>query len=978
MIKESYTDNFYTYYSKYIKVALSLRPPQKDSLEIFAKLCDILRLEKNPYTEEQLREEFKEEIAQLTSEDEISKLLKSKMSEKANAFFKPDLDAVREMFPTLSSFEREFPSFCFALATGIGKTRLMGACIAYLYYEKGIKNFFVMAPNLTIYKKLKADLGNLANGKYIFGGLDAFVDPPRIVDGDNYEEFRQGQFGVNDIVINIFNISKLNSESKVANGAPARIKRLNEVLGESYFSYLRSLPDLCIFMDESHHYHADKSFDVINDLHPLLGVELTATPQIQKGARKVDFKNVVYEYSLAHALNDGLYVKVPAVFTRKDFRHEEYTSIQLDREKLNDGVRIHEETKSKLEIYARTFSKPLVKPFVLVVAKDTDHSKEIMDYIKSTEFFGGYYQDKVIEINSSQRGAEKDENITQLLSLEKPDNKIEIVIHVNMLKEGWDVTNLYTIVPLRASASETLTEQTIGRGLRLPYGQRTGHEAVDRLSIVSHDRYEAIVNLANDPNSLVRKVYYIDATVQSEEAKTQETVEMPSVYDSVSSNYSFAEQLALTLHDTVVPYGTSAETTPTPQTVEVAKFVASYTSKSVMDLNRQVKTFDAIKDEDTRKFVKQTIIIETLRQFPTAGLKAEDLAVVVENAIATCVQALTDSVIPIPQTVVQPFTEVKQGFYSFELDTRSMNWHPSDDTLLGTELQEGGKTFELDIEFMASSKVDTVENEIVRHIIIHDNVDYGTCADLIYSLVNNAKGHFLSYLSEEETEKVMRDRQKTIADIIYLQMNSHFYKEETEYRAAEMRPFSRIESSFGGKVRTDDIYDLRASLTPSEVRSKVFNGFTKACHTLYKFDSDTERRFAIVLENDKAVLKWLRPSPKQFNIYYGPGGISRYEPDFIVETTDSIFMIETKASNEVNSLDVKEKARAAAVYCNAVTKWNTENGGKPWKYSLISHDEVRLNSSFMGLVSNQVSYKQLEIEDMLIKNLEMGSENGTT
>lgn len=125
-----------------------------------------------------------------------------------------------------------------------------------------------------------------------------------------------------------------------------------------------------------------------------------------------------------------------------------------------------------------------------------------MEYIKSKDFFNGYYADKVMEINSDQKKSEKDENIQRLLALEKPDNKIEIVIHVNMLKEGWDVTNLYTIIPLRASASETLTEQTIGRGLRLPYGERTGVEEVDRLSIVSHDKYEAIINLANDPESL--------------------------------------------------------------------------------------------------------------------------------------------------------------------------------------------------------------------------------------------------------------------------------------------------------------------------------------------------------------------------------------------------------------------------------------------------------------------------------------------
>ena len=922
MIKEPYTEKFYTYHSKYINNVLALRPPQHDSLEIFARLCDVLSLSKEPDLE-------------------------------------AELDAVHELFPTLSSFERDFPSFCFSLATGIGKTRLMGACIAYLHYEKGFNNFFVMAPNLTIYNKLKNDLGNTSNPKYVFRGLDKFVNPPRIIDGDNYADFRQGAFGVNDVVINVFNIAKLNSDSKTQAGAPARIKRLNEVLGESYFSYLQSLPDLCIFMDESHHYHADKSFDVINELHPVLGVELTATPQVQKGTRKVDFRNVVYEYSLAHALNDGLYVKVPAVFTRKDFYPDEYTPEQLDHEKLNDGIRLHEETKSRLEIYAKTFGKPVVKPFVLVVAKDTDHSKQIREYLTSSDFFGGYYKDKVLEINSAQRGAEKDENILQLLSLENPDNKIEIVVHVNMLKEGWDVTNLYTIVPLRASASETLTEQTIGRGLRLPYGVRTGVDEVDRLSIVSHDKYEAIVNLANDPNSLVRRVYYIDPT-EKEEIEQHDTVEMPTAFDQAISDSSFTEQLAFTLWQT--PTYQSTETPRSSESsMEVASFVAQYAARSVVELNKQVRTFDAVKDPETRAFVQTSVVRETIRQFPEYNLKEEDLLSVVQAAIETCVQALTDKVIPIPQAVVQPFTEVKQGFYPFELNTSNMHWHPSDDTLLGTELQEGGETFEFNSEFKPMATVDTVENEISRHIIVHDNVDYGTCADLIYSLIADAKKHFLSYLTPEEAEKVMRDRQKTIADIIYGQMNEHFYKEETSYRASEMRPFSRIETGFGGKLRSDKIYDLNAAMAPSEVKKKVFKGFKKACHTLYKFDSDTERVFAIVLENDKDVLKWLRPSAKQFNIYYGPGGVNRYEPDFIVETAEEIYMVETKASNETGSSVVKEKAAAAEEFCRAVTEWNSQNGGKPWKYVLLAHSEVHRQSSFKYLMDAGSNFEQMTL-----------------
>lgn len=961
MIKDSYTKRFYTYYTKYITLALKLRRPQEDSLDYFARMCDIIKMKKNPATDKDIVARFSDEYEAQPTQEKKDKFLRDKATEIAADFYQDDLAAIQEYFKTLSSFERDFPSVCFALATGIGKTRLMGACIAYLRYEKGIKNFFVMAPNLTIYRKLREDLGNPSNPKYVFRGLDLFVNPPRIIDGDNYNDFRQGTFGVNDVVINVFNISKMNSDSKVKDGAPARIKRLSEVLGESYFSYLQSLPDLCIFMDESHHYHADKSFDVINELRPILGVELTATPQIQKGSKKIPFKNVIYEYSLAHALNDEKYVKVPVVFTRKDFRPEEYTLEQLDHEKLNDGLRLHEDTKSRLEVYARELGKETVKPFVLVVARDTDHSREIMAYIKSRDFFHGYYADKVMEINSSQRGAEKDENIELLLSLEKPDNRIEIVIHVNMLKEGWDVTNLYTIVPLRASASETLTEQTIGRGLRLPYGDRTGVPEVDRLSIVSHDKYEVIVNLANDPDSLVRKVYCIEET-ETAIGEPCETVEMPSTYEAMTTNDNFTEQLALALRETSTYEASEMKKTEAEeQTKEVAQFVASYTSRTVTELNRQIRSFDAVKDPETRKLVQTSVVAETIRQFPQMSTQKEAIAAVVEKAIDTCVQALTDSVIPIPQAVVQPFNEVKRGFTPFSLNTRNMDWHPSGKAMIGTELKEGGETFEQNPEPVAAPRVESLENMIARHIIVHDNVDYASCSDLLYSLISEAKAHFLTYLSEADAVEVMYQRQSTIADIIYAQMMEHFYTDEIKYRATDMRPFSRIETGFGGKIKTDKIYDLRANLPARDVPMKIFKGFRKACHTLYKFDSDTERRFAIVLENDGQVQKWMRPSPKQFNIYYGSGGMSKYEPDFVVETEQGIFMIEVKASNEINSQSVLEKAHAALVYCRAVSAWNAEHGGKPWDYCLLSHDDVRLNSSFEYLVSNRVDNEQIEL-----------------
>ena len=199
----------------YIRNRLSLRKPQEESLNILAELTDRLSLIKN---------------ANLPDE-----LLK-----------------VSSKFPTCMDFERTFPAICFALATGVGKTRLMGAFISYLYVEKNIKNFFVLAPNLTVYRKLIDDFTLTSSPKYVFQGIGEFVNStPKIVTGDTYEEISQTALFESDVHINVFNISKINAETR--KGSSPKIKRLSEYLGESYFNYLSNLNDLVLLMDESHH-----------------------------------------------------------------------------------------------------------------------------------------------------------------------------------------------------------------------------------------------------------------------------------------------------------------------------------------------------------------------------------------------------------------------------------------------------------------------------------------------------------------------------------------------------------------------------------------------------------------------------------------------------------------------------------------------------------------------------------------------------
>jgi Uncharacterized protein conserved in bacteria len=330
------------------------------------------------------------------------------------------LSIIRSEFSQVTGFDRDFVSLCFALATGVGKTRLMGAFISYLHLAHKVNHFFVLAPNLTIYNKLVADF-TPGTPKYVLKGIAEFAqDPPQIITGDNYERadvVRSGVLIEGGIQVNIFNISKINSE--VRGGKSPRIKRLSEYIGESYFEYLAALPDLVLLMDESHRYRASAGVKAINELRPILGLELTATPFVELGTKQIPFQNVIYHYPLAKAMEDG-FVKEPAVVTQKNFRADQVSPEALEKIKLEDGIRVHENTKVHLETWARQNDKPIVKPFMLVVSRDTTHADQLQKFMESEEFFSGRYAGKVIQVHSNQSGEEKEEVVQRLLAVESP------------------------------------------------------------------------------------------------------------------------------------------------------------------------------------------------------------------------------------------------------------------------------------------------------------------------------------------------------------------------------------------------------------------------------------------------------------------------------------------------------------------------------------------------------------------------------
>lgn len=877
---------------------LSLRPPQRHSLEILDRITEIA-------------------------------------PPKKDADIQTALDAIRAEFPSVTDFEREFPSLCFALATGVGKTRLMGAFVSYLHLAHGFNNFFVLAPNLTIYNKLVADF-TPNTPKYVFKGIAEFAtDAPAVITGDNYEGAVGTLFDqLLRCKVNIFNIAKINSE--VRGGKSPRIKRLSEYIGESYFDYLAGLQDLVLIMDESHRYRASAGVRAINELRPVLGLELTATPFVEAGKGATPFKNVIYDYPLSKAMADG-FVKEPAVVTRKDFNPTGISPEELERLKLEDGVRLHESVKVELETYARENDAAIVKPFLLVIARDTTHATTLLHLIQSDGFFDGRYRGKVIQVDSSKSGAEEEEMIERLLKVEHTEEPTEIVIHVNMLKEGWDVTNLYTIVPLRAANARILIEQSIGRGLRLPYGRRTGVTAVDRLNIVAHDKFQEIIDEANRPDSAIR----LQAVVIDPDLLARRPV-------TVVSQSTLATRLGLEpsglTSSTSVAGGAQAPLFTKPLEQQIAQIT--------YDVIRRLENRpDAVPTVAhlTGVEVQAAIVKEVEAQWQPSQLafggivETPDIAEVVARTTELVVQQTID----IPRILVVPTGELRSGFKPFRLKLDTLHYPAVSEELWIQHL----RTNQLEIVLLGRGGIEEarLEDYIVSGLVDYDDISYDDHAGLLYDLAEQTVRHFNSYLSQEETRKVLRCYQRDISRFIHAQMQEHYWEEVGGYEVKIRKGFMDLKSSSYSAVEGEEPLDFRRSPDDKSNMAKyLFGGFQRCLYQVQKFASDAERKLAVIL--DREGLRWFKPAKGQFQLFYRSGADHlEYQPDFVVETDHVIYMLEPKARNELDAVDVLAKKAAAERWCSQATDFAAGNKGKPWRYVLIPHDTIAENMTLEGL-----------------------------
>ena len=872
------SNDFPLYTTDYISGVMSLRKPQTQSLKILEEITNAVQLRKG-------------------------------MNLKAA------LGAVHAMYPICSDFERDFMSLTFALATGVGKTRLMGAFIAYLYTQHHIRNFFVVAPNTTIFEKLKKDLSDNNSAKYVFKGLGCFSTPPQIITDDDYREKTLSLFE-SDVHIFVYNIDKFNKEG-------ANMKKVNELIGDSFYQALSDLPDLVLIMDESHHYRAEKGAQALNEMHPLLGLELTATPLVTKGNKQVPFKNVVYEYPLSKAIEDG-YTRTPYAVTRSDIDFYNFGDEQLDKMMLLDGITCHESTKRKLEVYAANHGKPVVKPFMLVVCKDTDHATWVEQFVKSDEFRSGAYRNKTIIVNSKQKGAETEANTRLLLDVENPKNPVEIVIHVNMLKEGWDVNNLYTIVPLRTAASKILREQMVGRGLRLPYGERTGDRDVDAVMLTAHDKFNDILAEAQRGDSIFKagNVIKAEEIVPEQVTTTQLSFDMPS-NESHDEAYSFTQIERTEQTDAVISRAqtlirqevsrsiqTEPEHTVTPQTAQ--KIVDTVAAQLSVDKDLGV-TF-----HENEMPLAAWMLYQTEQTHIAAKAKF----------------------IPIPRIKITDAGVEEYVFVDFDLDVSAFNHVPIRNELLIQNLEDMAdrqriKGDAIDFEGYNPKKV------ILDELRKKPEIDYEKCSALLFKMISRLCDHYTANHGENGMRNIVMMYKRDIANKLYAQMMQHFYCKNgfLQEEVVGTREYN-LQQTYSWREKVG----LFESFT-EDIRNVLFTGIQKGVFSEAKFHSkDGELTLARVMETDSDVINWLRPHPREFNITYNHG--HAYEPDFVVETEDIIYLVEVKGEDKLNDPDVIAKKERGIQYCAVASRWGKANGYKEWQYLFIPAGQIRSSSTF--------------------------------
>lgn len=371
------------------------------------------------------------------------------------------------------------------MATGSGKTYLMAAFIEYLR-EMGVRNVMIITPSLVVQNKTVQNF-TFGTTRYIAGSDRT----PAVVTPDDYTEWThtdhsQDFFGQTSDAMQlfVFNIHQLlapkeldgSTTGHTAQDGLRRTRKQTETHG-SLYEYLGVADDLVVIADEHHLYGATaKAFrQAIADLAPAAVVGLTASAS--------EDDHIIYSYPLYQAIAEG-HVKQPVIAFREHI--DENSS---EEQQLRDALTLLNGKQKAFDKYiaAHPENKPL-NAVLFVICPDVSNATETADLLRGPEFFG--LHEKVLQVDNQHNDVT---TLALLDGLDRPGSPVRAVVSVNKLREGWDVKNIAVMVARRSMASDVLTQQTMGRGLRLPFGKLTKIATIDQLDIIAHSSFNKLV-----------------------------------------------------------------------------------------------------------------------------------------------------------------------------------------------------------------------------------------------------------------------------------------------------------------------------------------------------------------------------------------------------------------------------------------------------------------------------------------------------
>jgi len=756
------------------------------------------------------------------------------------------------------------------VATGVGKTYVMVGAMEFLVEAHDVSDFVVIVPGTTILNKTR-DNFSPGNAKSL---LDAMSFSPVVITADNFNTPAMGaaMSDPNQVKIYLFTVQSL-LRPKSTQGR--RVHKFQEGLGTEFYGHLQAIEKLTVFADEHHAYYAPAFSAAVRDLNPWVLLGLTATPHKQTPAEQI-----IYRYPLAAAIADR-HVKTPVIVGRKDDRTDSLT-------KLTDGVTLLRAKAEAVASYTAATDARSVNPVMLVVAKSIADAEEYGEILRSTEFFNGDYAEAVLVVHSDV----PDIALAALAAVEDDASPVRIIISVGMLKEGWDVRSVYVIASMRSSVSEILTEQTLGRGMRLPFGKYTDVEILDTLEVIAHEKYSELLQKSGVLNEAFvdhRTRAVLRYNAQGQQVVTRETTPvheplfvLPESAPSASLDPSASQ------HEYAVPMMTSFE--------ERAGTASKATLKMKQDVVWRV-------DAPMIEFpvLKMTVVKSS---FSLADITDTDGFSKLGRALAMDPEGELNRTLLGARVVTG-----RDGIKRTELVTSTgadrvrtaATLFPIDD--LRTRLEE---------MVLASPSIPARKNEraALQPILDAFVTGLGAEATAILSANLDRAGARLIRLIETEQRRFM---------------SKPSYEE-----VVEVRPFS--------PKRVND-KDITKDRHGTFSRQLAYEGWHRSTFPIVWFDSSPERTVANMVDDDDTVSFWTRLHINDLPILWNSAG-QNYNPDLLVIEADGThWVVEVKMDKEIDSADVIGKRAAAKRWANHVSADSAV--GQSWKYLLASEADVK-------------------------------------